>query len=85
VAHRHVRNRAGIDPDGSPFPILNSVDMIPVDQRTEELQLLGDTLNEWLHYIPGGFLFKESGMIAVTPIISGAPRNNREATGRNQS
>ena len=61
MGYRKVKNRFQGDFDGTSFPIFNTADYLDERQFSEELQLLGNTMDRRLSYIAGAYFFREAG------------------------
>lgn len=61
TAYRRLDWRSGTDGDGSPLNFLQLSFAMKQWQFSQELQLLGSALDEKVHYVLGGYYFKESG------------------------
>lgn len=61
TAYRELHWKAGLDADGSPLNFLQLSFAMNQWQFSQELQLLGNALDDKLHYVLGGYYFKEQG------------------------
>jgi len=61
TAYRELHWRVGMDLDGSPLDMLHTSFSMDQKQFSQEVQLLGNLLDNRLHYVLGGYYFKESG------------------------
>ena len=61
TAYRKVDFKAGVDLDNSPLPILQTSFIVKQEQFSQELQLLGTAMDDRLHFVVGGYGFKEKG------------------------
>ncbi len=61
TAYREMEASFGRDGDGSPLPIVQTNQRQDQDQISQELQILGDSFDDRLHWVLGGFYFNEFG------------------------
>jgi len=61
TAYRELHWRAGMDLDGSPLDMLHTSFSMNQKQFSQELQLLGNALDNNLKYVLGAYYFNESG------------------------
>jgi outer membrane receptor protein involved in Fe transport len=61
TAYRELHWIAGMDLDGSPLPILHTSFSMNQHQFSQEVQLLGNFLDNRLNFVLGAYYFKESG------------------------
>lgn len=61
TAYRQLHWKTGMDLDGSPLDFLHTSFSMNQKQFSQELQLLGSALDKKLHFVLGGYYFKESG------------------------
>ncbi|WP_205700719.1 TonB-dependent receptor [Croceicoccus sediminis] len=61
TAYRELHWNAGLDADGSPLNFLQLSFTMNQKQFSQELQLLGDALDQKLRYVAGAYYFSESG------------------------
>lgn len=62
TAFRHLKGTFARDGDGSPAIIAQYTDLLKQKQFSQEIQLLGKSLDGKLTWILGGYYFKESGL-----------------------
>jgi iron complex outermembrane recepter protein len=61
TGYRELHWNVGMDVDGSPLNFLHTSFTMNQKQFSQELQLLGNALDERLNYVFGAYYFKESG------------------------
>jgi outer membrane receptor protein involved in Fe transport len=61
--YRDLSWRSGMDADGSPLNVLQLSFDMQQWQVSEEVQVLGAALDDKLHYVLGGYYFKEKGSL----------------------
>ncbi len=61
TAYRAMEAEFGRDGDGSPLPIVHTNDTQDQDQISQEIQVIGDSFEDRLHWTIGGFYFNEFG------------------------
>lgn len=61
TGYRELRWRSGMDLDGAPLQTLDISSSIRQSQFSQELQLVGQALDNRLNYVLGGYYFKEKG------------------------
>jgi len=61
TAYRQLDWRSGVDGDGSPLNFLQLSFAMHQWQFSQEVQLLGTLFDDKLHYVLGGYYFKEKG------------------------
>lgn len=61
TAYRKLGWKSGMDLDGSPLNFLQVSFIMNQHQFSQELQLLGTALDQKLHYVLGGYYFREAG------------------------
>jgi iron complex outermembrane receptor protein len=70
TAYRKSKWKSGLDGDGSPINMSTYSFEQRQQQFSQELQLIGSSLDDKLHYVLGGYYFRESGYLADY-VISG--------------
>lgn len=60
-SYRKVDFAAGVDLDNSPLPMLQTSFIVDQDQWSQEVQLLGNFLDDALNVVVGGYAFGEKG------------------------
>ncbi len=61
TAYREMEALFGRDGDGSPLPIVETDQVQDQDQISQEIQVIGDSFDDRLHWVIGGFYFNEFG------------------------
>lgn len=61
TGYRNLRWSSGLDLDNSPVAILEPSFSLSQNQFSQELQLIGNTLDEKLNFVLGGYYFRETG------------------------
>lgn len=62
-AYRDLSWKSGMDADGSPLNVLQLSFDMQQWQVSEEIQVLGSAFDDKLHYVLGGYYFKEKGSL----------------------
>ena len=72
TAYRELHWNAAMDLDGAPIPALQVSFIMNQWQFSQEVQLLGNLLDDRLNFVLGGYYFKESGDLHdLVPFIEG--------------
>jgi len=61
TAYREMEALFGRDGDGSPLPIVHTNQAQDQNQFSQEIQIIGDSFDDRLHWVVGGFYFDEFG------------------------
>jgi iron complex outermembrane receptor protein len=79
TAYRDMSVDIGVDPDGSPVTIIDSLESTDQDQVSQEFQLSGEAFGERLQWVTGLYYFQEEIVDAqsfvLVPALFGGTRN----------
>lgn len=75
TGYRRMENRGGTDSDGTPLPIISTLDVQRFESLSQEFRLTGSLMDSQLEYTTGLFFWDENGDVYNTVTQSGQPNS----------